>query len=78
MDDLEFSVKNASIGRASIDLRESISKELKLQKLKELEEIDFLCSIDRNQDEVRDKVQEAYRRDPQLFIEYFKLTPEEQ
>jgi hypothetical protein len=52
------------LGRNSLEKNKSLNREDHIKKLKELEEIDFLCSIDRNQDSIKKKVQEAYRRDP--------------
>jgi len=61
---IEFSGKKLSLGRNSLEKNKSLNREDHIKKLKELEEIDFLCSIDRNQDSIKKKVQEAYRRDP--------------
>jgi hypothetical protein len=46
--------------------------------LQELEKMDFVCSIDREQEKMKHRVEEAFRQDPQLFIEYFKVEPERQ
>jgi hypothetical protein len=47
------------LGRNSLEKNKSLNREDHIKK-----EIDFLCSIDRNQDSIKKKVQEAYRRDP--------------